>query len=191
MSILIRLTCPSTTPELQGQGEAGDDGVEPVGQALALALGEHGREGANVPGEGVKFGAVRPDSLELDLLGLGEGVRMAEDPSGDGSGRGRPGGHGAGSAGVTVVTALAEAAPAAVAVRSAHPTDAGEGHAGIVVQAYAAGTEYSVESVTQNGTTTHLALTRKATTSGPCRVETGDSLPVCLPRRPKQPSTRR
>ena len=57
-----------------GQGEAGDDGVavdaggegveagqvvlpdgvEPVVQALALALGEHGREGADVPGEGVE-----------------------------------------------------------------------------------------------------------------------------------------
>ncbi|MFF7098359.1 acetyl-CoA carboxylase biotin carboxylase subunit family protein, partial [Streptomyces rubradiris] len=88
---------------------------------------------------------------------------------------------GAGSAGVTVVTGLAGAAPAAGAARSAHPTDGGEGHAGIVVQAYAADTEYSVESVTQDGATTHLAITRKATTSGPCRVETGHSLPVCLP----------
>lgn len=84
--------------DARGEGvEAGQivlpDDVEPVGQALALALGEHGREGADVPGEGVKFGAVRPDSFELESLGLGEGVRTAEDPSGDGPVRGRPGGH--------------------------------------------------------------------------------------------------
>lgn len=41
------------------------DGVEPVGQALALALGEHGREGADVSGEGIELGAVRSDGLEL------------------------------------------------------------------------------------------------------------------------------
>lgn len=69
------------------------DGVEPVGQALALALGEHGREGADVPGEGVEFRAVHPNGLELKSLGLGEVVRTAEDPSGDGPGRKRPGGH--------------------------------------------------------------------------------------------------
>jgi hypothetical protein len=33
------------------------DGVEPVGQALALAIGEHDREEADVLGEGVEFGA--------------------------------------------------------------------------------------------------------------------------------------
>ncbi|MFE9858999.1 hypothetical protein [Streptomyces sp. NPDC005780] len=48
------------------------DGVESVGQALALALGEHGREGADVPGEGIEFWAVRPYGLELELFGLGE-----------------------------------------------------------------------------------------------------------------------
>ena len=75
LSILIRLTWPSTTPEFQGRVEAGydgvavsvdagdegveagqvvlPDGVEPVRQALALALGEHGGEGPDVPGEGV------------------------------------------------------------------------------------------------------------------------------------------
>ncbi|WP_405444511.1 ATP-grasp domain-containing protein [Streptomyces achromogenes] len=88
---------------------------------------------------------------------------------------------GASSAGVTVVTALDEAAPAADAARSIHGTEGSEGGPGVIVQEYAAGTEYSVESVTQNGATTHLAITRKATTSGPCRVETGHSLPVCLP----------
>ncbi|MEU7088014.1 ATP-grasp domain-containing protein [Streptomyces achromogenes] len=88
---------------------------------------------------------------------------------------------GASSAGVTVVTVLDEAAPAADAARSIHETEGSQGGSGVIVQAYAAGTEYSVESVTQDGATTHLAITRKATTSGPCRVETGHSLPVCLP----------
>lgn len=73
-----------------GQGQAGDDGVavpvdaggerveagqvvlpdgvEPVRQALALALGEHRGEGPDVAGERVDFGAVRADGLELELL---------------------------------------------------------------------------------------------------------------------------
>jgi biotin carboxylase len=38
-----------------------------------------------------------------------------------------------------------------------------------------------VESVTQDGTTTHLAVTRKQVTTGAKRVETGHSLPVRLP----------
>ncbi|MFF1418556.1 hypothetical protein [Streptomyces sp. NPDC058280] len=63
-----------------GQGEAGDDGVavavdacgegveagkvvvadgiEPLGELLALSLGEYLSEGADVSGEGVQFGAV-------------------------------------------------------------------------------------------------------------------------------------
>ncbi len=36
-----------------------------------------------MPGEGVDFGAVGADSLELELFGLSEGFRAAEDPSGD------------------------------------------------------------------------------------------------------------
>ncbi|AYN37744.1 hypothetical protein D9753_00630 [Streptomyces dangxiongensis] len=98
-----------------GQGQAGDDGIaisvdaggegveagqvvlpdglEPVRQALALALGEHGREVPDVAGQSVEFGAVRPDGLGLDLLGLGQVVGVPEDPSGDRSGRGRPCGH--------------------------------------------------------------------------------------------------
>lgn len=51
----------------------------------------------------------------------------------------------------------------------------------ILVQAYVAGTEYSVESLTQEGSTTHLAVTRKRVTAGSKRVETGHSLPVRLP----------
>ncbi|MFF7651752.1 hypothetical protein ACFZCY_18535 [Streptomyces sp. NPDC007983] len=71
-----------------GEGvEAGQvvlpDGVGPVRQAFALALGEHDREVADMPDEGVELGAMKADGLELELFGLGEGFRAAEDPSGD------------------------------------------------------------------------------------------------------------
>ncbi|GAA1697941.1 hypothetical protein [Streptomyces yatensis] len=69
------------------------DGIEPVRQTLALAAGDHGREGTDVPGQSVEFGAVSPDDLELEMLGFGEGFRIPEDPSGDGSGRRRPSSH--------------------------------------------------------------------------------------------------
>ncbi|MGC9499282.1 hypothetical protein [Streptomyces sp. WG7] len=44
------------------------DGVEPVRQALALALSELGRERADVPGECVELGAVSAYGLEPELL---------------------------------------------------------------------------------------------------------------------------
>ncbi|WP_432154826.1 ATP-grasp domain-containing protein [Streptomyces tricolor] len=88
---------------------------------------------------------------------------------------------GAGSAGVTVVTSAAQAAAAADTARMAHRRYGGEGEAGILVQTYAAGDEYSVETVTQDAVTTHLAVTRKVVTGGAHRVETGHSLPVRLP----------
>lgn len=87
----------------------------------------------------------------------------------------------AGSAGVTVVTGPAGAAEAADTARAAVGMYGSGGDPRILVQAYAAGTEYSVESLTQHGTTTHLAVTRKRVTCGPKRVETGHSLPVSLP----------
>jgi hypothetical protein len=72
--------------------EAGEvvlpDGVEPVGEALALAFGEHGREGPGMAGEGVEFRTVAPDRLELELFGFGEGVGVPEDPSGNMRGEG-------------------------------------------------------------------------------------------------------
>ncbi|MFI9630208.1 hypothetical protein [Streptomyces sp. NPDC052042] len=40
---------------------------------------------------------------------------------------------------------------------------------------------HSVESLTQDGTTAHLAVIRKQVTGGAKRVETGHSLPVSLP----------
>ncbi|MFJ9900513.1 ATP-grasp domain-containing protein [Streptomyces sp. NPDC091280] len=88
---------------------------------------------------------------------------------------------GAGSAGVTVVSGPAGAAAAADGARAVAGMYASGGEAGVLVQAYAAGTEYSVESLTQDGTTTHLAVTRKQVTDGAKRVETGHSLPVDLP----------
>ncbi|MEU9397911.1 ATP-grasp domain-containing protein [Streptomyces sp. NPDC048324] len=88
---------------------------------------------------------------------------------------------GAGSAGVTVVTSAAQAAEAACTARAARGPYDGEGNGDILVQAYAAGDEYSVESVTQDAVTTHLAVTRKVVTGGARRVETGHSLPVRLP----------
>ncbi|MEV8037711.1 ATP-grasp domain-containing protein [Streptomyces sp. NPDC086182] len=92
---------------------------------------------------------------------------------------------GAGSAGVTVVSGSAGAAAAAAAAADAARATVGMYDVGgdprVLVQAYAAGTEYSVESLTQDGATTHLAVTRKQVTGGPKRVETGHSLPVRLP----------
>ncbi|MFG2210499.1 ATP-grasp domain-containing protein [Streptomyces sp. NPDC048638] len=88
---------------------------------------------------------------------------------------------GAGSAGVTVVPSPTEAATAADTARRARGPYGEEVEAGILVQAYAAGDEYSVESVTQDTVTTHLAITRKTVTGGARRVETGHSLPVRLP----------
>lgn len=88
---------------------------------------------------------------------------------------------GAGSAGVTVVSGPAGAAAAADAARKTVGMYASGADPRVLVQAYAAGTQYSVESFTQDGATTHLAVTRKQVTGGAKRVETGHSLPVCLP----------
>ncbi|MEU9891850.1 ATP-grasp domain-containing protein [Sphaerisporangium sp. NPDC051011] len=88
---------------------------------------------------------------------------------------------GAGSAGVTVATGQAEAAAAADAARAVTGMYASVGDPRVLVQAYAAGTEYSVESITQDGATTHLAVTEKRVTGGAHRVETGHSLPTRLP----------
>lgn len=89
--------------------------------------------------------------------------------------------EGAGSAGITVVTCAADASAAFRA------TQEQRGMYGIVlderalVQELVEGTEYSVESFTQNGTSTHLCLTRKIVSSGHHRVELGHELPAVLP----------
>jgi hypothetical protein len=91
-----------------GQGEAGDDGVtvavdacgegvetgqtiladgiEPLGQPLALSLGEDLSERTDVSGEGFQFGAVGQDGLHPELFALGEGLGVPEDPAGDRAG---------------------------------------------------------------------------------------------------------
>ncbi|WP_370374957.1 hypothetical protein [Streptomyces laculatispora] len=112
MSIL-NLDMSFDDARVPGQGQAGDhsipvafqpcgegvetgkvvlsDGVEPIRQTLALALGQHGREGPDVAGEGGDLRAVGRDGLELELLGLAESLGAAEDPSGDRAGRRRSG----------------------------------------------------------------------------------------------------
>ncbi|MFE9874385.1 ATP-grasp domain-containing protein [Micromonospora sp. NPDC005686] len=87
----------------------------------------------------------------------------------------------AGSAGVTVVC---EAAAATGAWRAARTLSGMYGmplDPRALVQEYVEGAEYSVESLTQAGTTTHLCVTRKNVTAGAHRVEVGHSLPATLP----------
>ena len=64
--------------------EAGEvvspDGVEPLRQPFALALGEHPTERPDVAGESIEFAAVDPNGLEPKVLDLGEGLRPTEDP---------------------------------------------------------------------------------------------------------------
>lgn len=91
LSISIRLTCPSTAPERQG-GESGGDGVEvavdasgegveagqvvlsegvePVRETLALAVGEHDREGPDVSGECVEFWALGADGGAAEVAAV-------------------------------------------------------------------------------------------------------------------------
>ncbi|MFC8823693.1 hypothetical protein ACFT7U_34060 [Streptomyces rochei] len=86
MSILIRLTCFFDSTGTPGQGEAGDDGgavsvdaggeavetgqvvltdgVEPLREPFALALGEHPGEGPHMTGECIEFGALGQYGLE-------------------------------------------------------------------------------------------------------------------------------
>lgn len=104
----MRLTWPSTAAELQGRVRPANDGIavavdaggkgmetgqivlpdgdEPVLKTLALALGQHDGEGADVSGERVDLGAVGAHGFEQQLFGLGKGFRLPENPSGDRSG---------------------------------------------------------------------------------------------------------
>ncbi|MYQ96672.1 ATP-grasp domain-containing protein [Streptomyces sp. SID4946] len=89
---------------------------------------------------------------------------------------------GAGSTGVTVLTDPARAVGAwRTAARSPRGMYGLPPDPRVLVQDYVAGTEYSVESITQHGTTTHLCATRKTVTQGTHRVEVGHSLPAALP----------
>ncbi|WP_418152707.1 ATP-grasp domain-containing protein [Actinoalloteichus caeruleus] len=89
--------------------------------------------------------------------------------------------EGAGSVGVRIVTSAEEAAAAFRAAQK------GRGMYGmvldprVVIQELIEGVEYSVESITQSGRTTHLCVTRKMATRGARRVELGHGLPAVLP----------
>ncbi|WP_406458688.1 hypothetical protein OG782_36865 [Streptomyces sp. NBC_00876] len=74
--------------------EAVDEGVE-AGQVVSadrldalrelvtLELGEHLPERADVPREGIEFGAAGKDGFELQALALRQGVGVSQDPAGD------------------------------------------------------------------------------------------------------------
>lgn len=87
----------------------------------------------------------------------------------------------AGSAGVTVVTSTANATAAFRAARERCGMYGMALDPRVLVQELIEGVEYSVESITQNGTSTHLCLTRKIVTVGAHRVELGHSLPAVVP----------
>lgn len=83
--------CIAVTVDACGEGmEAGEvilpDGIEPLRQPFALALGEHLPEGADVAGEGVRFRAVDQNGLEPKVLRLSEGLRSAEPATTRGDG---------------------------------------------------------------------------------------------------------
>jgi biotin carboxylase len=84
----------------------------------------------------------------------------------------------AGSAGVTIVPDAA-GLPAAITHASNRRSMYGalmDSHA--LIQEHIGGQEFSVESITQHGVTTHLCLTRKLVSSGTSRVELGHSVPA-------------
>lgn len=88
---------------------------------------------------------------------------------------------GAGSAGVTVVTGPEDLEPAWHAARAAKVMYGLPRDPRVLVQDHIQGSEFSVESLTQHGVTSHLCITRKHTTSGTHRVELGHALPARLP----------
>ncbi|WP_327364142.1 hypothetical protein [Streptomyces sp. NBC_01296] len=67
-------------------GGVSPDGIEPLRQPFAPALGEHLAEEADVAGEAVQFRAVDENGFESEVLRLGEALWPAEDPSSDDTG---------------------------------------------------------------------------------------------------------
>ncbi|MBC6451318.1 ATP-grasp domain-containing protein [Actinokineospora xionganensis] len=88
---------------------------------------------------------------------------------------------GAGSAGVTVAQSATEAIAAFRAACELQGMYGMSLDPHVLVQEFIEGAEYSVESITQNGVSTHLCLTRKIVTGGAHRVELGHGLPAFLP----------
>ncbi|MFD9078168.1 ATP-grasp domain-containing protein [Streptomyces erythrochromogenes] len=87
----------------------------------------------------------------------------------------------AGSQGVTVLARLHDADTAWQTAHTAPGMYAAKAGRTVLLQQYIPGREYSVESFTQHGRTTHLAITTKTTTRGPHRVELAHTLPTQLP----------
>lgn len=87
----------------------------------------------------------------------------------------------AGSIGVRIVTSAEEATAAFRAVQKQRGMYGMVLDPRVVIQELIQGVEYSVESITQNGRTTHLCVTRKIVTRGAHRVELGHGLPAALP----------
>ncbi|MER5996304.1 ATP-grasp domain-containing protein [Streptomyces viridosporus] len=88
---------------------------------------------------------------------------------------------GAGSAGITVVTSPDQTEAAWHAARTAQVMYGLPRDPRVLAQDHVPGDEFSVESFTQHGATTHLCITRKHTTNGAHRVELGHTLPTRLP----------
>ena len=87
----------------------------------------------------------------------------------------------AGSAGVTVLRERSAISAAWQATRTAKRMHGIQLDHRVLVQDYIEGPEYSVESITQEGRTTHLCITAKILGAAPHAVEIGHSLPVHLP----------
>lgn len=141
------------------------------------ALAAAARNKADMAERFARHGVTAPSTLvveyEDELLGLCAAGRLAFPcmikPA-----------DGAGSAGVTVVNSADEALAAFRAVGERRGMYGMALDPRILVQDYVAGTEYSVESITQHGVSTHLCLTRKTVTGGAHRVELGHGLPAVL-----------
>ncbi|MEU4729555.1 ATP-grasp domain-containing protein [Streptomyces sp. NPDC023588] len=87
----------------------------------------------------------------------------------------------AGSQGVTVLARLQDADTAWQTAHTAPGMYATTAGRTVLLQQYIPGREYSVESFTQHGRTTHLTITTKTTTRGTHRVELAHTLPTQLP----------
>ncbi|WP_203228279.1 hypothetical protein [Streptomyces sp. CFMR 7] len=74
MSVLIRLMFPSTAPEVVGEQRdrrefVGFDGVDPLVEAVAFAVGQHHCEGPDVSGEAVEILVAGPWDGEVVRVG--------------------------------------------------------------------------------------------------------------------------
>ncbi|MEU9033329.1 ATP-grasp domain-containing protein [Streptomyces sp. NPDC048352] len=87
----------------------------------------------------------------------------------------------AGSQGITVLARLQDVDTAWQHAHTAPGMYAESPGRTVLLQQYIPGREYSVESFTQHGRTTHLAISTKTTTRGTHRVELAHTLPTQLP----------